>query len=59
VRSFAGIAAPDEFDLRRRKDAKALERALDAVDVSVLEGGEAEPPGSGESKRRPGGPGRR
>jgi DNA invertase Pin-like site-specific DNA recombinase len=36
VRSFAEAAVKDGFDLRKRKDAAALERALAAVDVKKV-----------------------
>jgi DNA invertase Pin-like site-specific DNA recombinase len=54
VRSFAGQAKPDDLDLRRRKDAKALEGALEAVDVDTLGLDGTEPPKQkeGTSARR-------
>src|SRR5262249_52541713 len=36
VRSFADVAGPDDFDLRKRKDARDLENVLAGLDLAEL-----------------------
>jgi DNA invertase Pin-like site-specific DNA recombinase len=38
VRSLASVAAPGDLDLRKKSDARQLERALGAIDLKALEG---------------------
>jgi hypothetical protein len=37
VRSLASVAAPGDLDLRKKSDARQLERALAAIDLKGLE----------------------
>jgi hypothetical protein len=53
TKSFADTIGPDDFDIRSRKDARQLEAALDAVDVSVLEARDGKPARKDKRKGRP------